>query len=376
MRGRRHTTSKLIIAIGGTLSLLLAIGLALKVFAGIGPQLPGPHVRELVGVVAPFAPCKPDPARVRRPSQPVTTSIRWRAGPPAVPALANEQVHAVAIGGQIYVGTGVRANKGGALFRSLKSLYAYDPATRAYRRAPDLPQALDHTALVTWRGNLYLFGGFTDSRPSANAWRYSPRTGQWTELAPMRQARGGLAGAVIGSRFYAVGGVLQQTKTHPDIFGTLEIYDFRTNHWSRGPAMPTARHHVAAVALGGKLYAVGGRSDRDLSLPTFERFDPATRRWKELPALPLGVGDPAAVVTRGRIVVLSGGDDAEKWVTPATWSFDPATSRWSRLSDLIRPRHGFGAAVAGGRIYVFGGAPCAGYGRTGATESIDVRAVG
>jgi N-acetylneuraminic acid mutarotase len=374
MRGRLRT-STLVIGIGGSLSLLLAIGLALKVFAGIGPELPGPHVRELVGVVEPFAPCTPDPANVRRPSQPVTTSIRWRAGRPAVPALANEEVRAVAIGDRIYLGTGVRANKGGSFFRSLKWLYVYDPGTGAYRRQPDLPQRLDHTALATWKGNLYLFGGFTDSRPSANVWRYSPRTRQWTKLAPMRQARGGLAGGVIGDRYYAVGGVLRQTTQHPQIFGTLEIYDFRTNRWSRGPRMPTGRHHVAAVVLGEKLYAVGGRGARDLSLSTLERFDPATRTWERLPPLPFGVGDPGAVAARGRLVVLSGGDDAEKWVTPATWSFDPRTGWWRRLSDMVRPRHGFAFAVSGGRIYVFGGAPCARYGRTGATESIDVRVV-
>jgi N-acetylneuraminic acid mutarotase len=372
----RYRGSTLLIAIGASLSLVLAIALALKVFAGIGPELPGPHVRELVGVVDPFAPCTPDPANVRRPSQPVMTSMQWRAGRPAVPALANEEVKAVAIGDRIYVGTGVRANKGGSFFRSLKSLYVFDPATGTYRRAPDLPQALDHTALATWNGNLYLFGGFTDSRPTPNAWRYSPRTRHWTKLAPMRVSRGGLAGAVIGDRYYAVGGVLQQTQRNPLIYGTLEIYDFRTNRWSRGPAMPTPRHHVAAVALGGELYAVGGRGDRDLSLATLERFDPATRRWERLPPLPFGVGDPGAVVARGRLVVLSGGDDAEKWVTPATWSFDPRTARWSRLSDMILARHGFATAVAGGRIYVFGGAPCARYGRTGATESLDLRAVG
>jgi Kelch motif protein len=374
VRGRRFGRTHLVAGIG-VISLLLAIGLALKVFAGIGPALPGPKVRELIGVVDPFAPCKPDPNHVRYPTEPTATSIRWRLGRRVVPALAHEQVRAVTVGDRIYVGTGVYANKSGSRFRSLKALYAFDPRSGTYRRAPDLPQAVDHTALATWRGSLYVFGGFTDSRPSSRVWRYSPRTRRWTELAHMRQARGGLTGAVIGDKFYAVGGVLAQTQKHPQVFGTLEIYDFKTDSWRSGPRMPTPRHHVASVALGGKLYVLGGRGDRDLSLSTVERFDPATSRWERLPPLPFGVGDPAAVVARGRIVVISGGDDAEKWVTPATWELDPANPRWRRLADLIHPRHGFGAAVAAGRIYVFSGAPCAGYGRTGATETLDLRAI-
>ena len=375
MRSSRYSTRGLIGRIAGGISLLLAIALSLKIFAGIGPQLPGPRLRELAGVVAPFAPCKPDPKHVRVPPGHSTSVMRWRPGPPTVPALINEQVHAVAIGNAIYVGTGVRATKGGGLFRSLKSMYAFDPKHQAYRRVPDLPQAVDHTALAAWKGRLYVFGGFTDSRPTAGAWSYAPRRRRWTELAPMPHARGGLAGAVIGHRFYAVGGVLEQTKRNPHILGALDIYDLRTNRWTSGAPMPTPRHHVAVVALDGKLYALGGRGAHDLSLPTVERFDPVTNSWQRMAPIPLGVGDPAAVVTRGRIVVISGGDDIEKWVTPATWDFNPSTQRWRRLPDLIHPRHGFVAAVAAGRIYVFSGAPCAGYGRTGATESLDVRAV-
>ena len=375
MRRLRYTRLGLAARVGAAVCALLVVGLALKIFTGIGPDLPGPRVRELVGVVPAFAPCAPNPKHVREPSQPVASTVAWRPGRPAAPALANEQVHAVALGNTIYVGTGVRADKDGTYFRSLKSMFAFDPKRSTYRRIRDLPQGVDHTALATWNGRLYVFGGFTDSRPTARAWSYSPRDGRWTELASMGHARGGLAGAVIGDRFYAVGGVLEQTKRNPRILGALEIYDFRTNRWTSGPPMPTARHHVAVVALGGKVYALGGRGAYDLSLGTVERYDPAARSWDRLSPIPLGVGDPAAVVARGRIVVLSGGDDVEEWVTPATWEFDPGSSRWRRLADMIHPRHGFGAAVAAGRIYVFSGAPCAGYGRTRATESLDVRAV-
>ena len=36
--------------------------LALKVFTGVGPSLPGPHVREVLGIVEPFAPVHGGPA--------------------------------------------------------------------------------------------------------------------------------------------------------------------------------------------------------------------------------------------------------------------------------------------------------------------------
>jgi hypothetical protein len=41
--------------------------------------------------------------------------------------------------------------------------------------------------------------------------------------------------------------------------------------------MPTARGFLAAAALGGKLYAVGGRDETGL-LATTEAYDPSVRR--------------------------------------------------------------------------------------------------
>jgi N-acetylneuraminic acid mutarotase len=375
MGARLHLNPLRVVA--GT-AAIVAVLLLVKLVTGIGPDLPGPRVRELIGLAKAFAPCKPDPHNVRRPNQPVTSTIPWRRGNPTVPALGYEEVRAVAAGGQIYLGSGIQANSDGSRFASLDPFFRFDPVKGTYSRLSHLPQPLDHAVFASWHGQVYVFGGFSNGKPSAHVWRYSPRTGHWTARAPMRHPRAGFAGAVIGDRLYAAGG-LTKLVAHPGLFrglfGGLEIYDFRTNRWRDGPPMPTPRHHVAAAAVGGKLYVAGGRGTEDLSLRAFERFDPASNTWERLPGIPLGTGDPAVVGARGHVIVISGGDDAKNWITPATWSFDPRTSSWRRLSDLIVPRHGFGAAIEHGRIYVFGGAPCAGYGGTRATESLDLRAV-
>ena len=71
----------------------------------------------------------------------------------------------------------------------------------------------------------------------------------------MPTPRGALAAAVHDGRIYAVSGVgptRRNTVAH-------EVYDPATNRWTARADVPTPRDHHALAALGGKLYAVGGR---------------------------------------------------------------------------------------------------------------------
>jgi hypothetical protein len=41
-------------------------------------------------------------------------------------------------------------------------------------------------------------------------------------------------------------------------FPQLEVYDPAANGWSSAPALPTARHGLAATVRGGELYVLAG----------------------------------------------------------------------------------------------------------------------
>jgi N-acetylneuraminic acid mutarotase len=348
---------------------------ALKVFTGVGPSLPGPRFREVLGVVEPFAPCTPRRGGVQVPDVPISSlaHAEWRRERD-VRFFKDEELRAVTIDGVVYAGTAVRANEDGTVFSAVGTFYAYQPGADSARRLPSMPIAADHTAVAEWNGSIYVFGGFTRALASNRVWRFSPGTGRWQEMARLPRARGALAGAVIGNRFYAVGGASTALLRHPRVYRVLDVYDFRSDRWTKAPPMPSARHHLGAAAVGGRLYVVGGRSNRSLAMNAVERFDPATGKWEQLEPLPLGAGGLEAVSWDGRLIVLGGGDDGEaRWVTPATWSFSPSTGTWSRLADMVVARHGFATAIADGRLYVMGGAPCARYGSTAAVESIALR---
>lgn len=346
---------------------VLLILFALKLGTGFGPDLPGPRLREQLGIKAPFSLCKPSADQIRQPLQPIAGEGRWqRLG--AVPQLSFDETRATSAGGVVYAGTGAVPNETGTFFKSLRSFNSYDPATGRVERLPKLPLPVDHTVFGTWHGDVYVFGGQSDHSTSDRAFRYSVRERRWTELARMPGRRVAAAGATIGDNFYFVGGALANDINIPNPFRTLFVYSFQQNRWHRATGMPTGRHHTSAAALDGKLYVVGGRRGENLALGEVERYDPRSDSWERLPPLPLGVGGLGVASVAGRLIAISGGDDGNRWVTPATWAFDPATNRWTRLGDLGVPRHGFGAAVVADRVYVFGGSPCPLTGRTAVGE--------
>jgi N-acetylneuraminic acid mutarotase len=185
--------------------------------------------------------------------------------------------------------------------------------------------------------------------------------------------RGAAAAAVVGDKLYVAGGAPQTfgVSAEGSPYGTLEIFNFKTEEWESGPDMPVPRHHTVGVGLGGKFYVAGGRAGLlDLNNDTppvaeFDRYDPAAERWERLPKLPFGVSFSGITAAAGRVVIAGGEDmvdweDGGGWVTPSAWAFDPKANRWQRLPDMTIERRGFGLVKAGGRIYALMGGYCPG----------------
>src|SRR5690242_17466612 len=66
---------------------------------------------------------------------------------------------------------------------------------------------------------------------------------QWTRMAPMPTKRNGLAAVTMGGTVYAVGG------SQGSPVATLEAYDPATNSWTSKMSMPTPRGALAAAVV-------------------------------------------------------------------------------------------------------------------------------
>lgn len=118
---------------------------------------------------------------------------------------------------------------------------------------------------------------------------------------------GALAAAILNGKIHAVSGVGWRNRNSP----AHEVYDPAANRWTGRANLPTARDHLAAAAMEGLFYAIGGRIDGNYArnLAVTEAYDPVADRWEQhapMPTARSGIGaavlDGADTCRRGRSI--------------------------------------------------------------------------
>lgn len=291
---------------------------------------------------------------------PLSNGTAWEARRPS--EVPRTEVAAAAVGRRVYVVGGF--TNGGAPTRQVER---YDTRRDRWRRVAPMPIAVNHAVAVSYRGDLYVLGGYTGAPfslglPSGGAadassafFRYDPRRDSWSRMPAAPTARGAMAAAVIRGRLYVAGGAdLGRPLTR------LEIFDFESRRWRRGPSMPLPTEHVAGAAARGDFYAIAGRPFYGGGTNRFvQRYDPQTRRWTRVADVRTGRAGFAAATVCGRIVVF-GGEDPGRTPTGTIAEverYHPRRDVWTRLPDMRTPRHGLGGAAVGRRVYALEGGP-------------------
>jgi N-acetylneuraminic acid mutarotase len=291
---------------------------------------------------------------------------RWAALSGA--GLARTEVAAARIGRHVYVVGGFEERSGA----TTRAVERYDIRRDSWKRVRSMPVGLNHATAVTYRGKLYVHGGYRGRRDLSSAtarlFRYHPGRNRWTRLPLSSTRRAAHAAAVIRGRLYVAGGANASGSLR-----SLEIYNFRRRRWRRGPSFPgPARNHTTGVASGGLFHVLAGRDDRNFKVA--ERYDPRRRRWQRLPSLKRARGGIASTrLSDGRIVVFGGEELGAGGTTIREVElFNPRSRRWRRLPDMRTPRHGLGGVARGSRVFAVEGGPRPGFHFSKAIEFLDV----
>jgi N-acetylneuraminic acid mutarotase len=292
---------------------------------------------------------------------------KWSSGAP-LPVPRGEVVAALAAG-QIYVVAGFTANG-----QNTPRVDAYSPAGNSWREVPDLPLPVDHAMTAGYRGKVFVVGGYGPGRSRLTT-LFALSGGSWTRLAPMPEQRAAGGAAVVNGKLYVVGGVASSTIDRSRQTGRLAkstlVYDIARNRWSTR-AGPTPREHLGVTALGGRIYAVGGRTAGfDTNLALVEVYNPQSGKWRRLPRLP-GKRGGTGIAGVGRWLVSVGGE-APPGTIRTVYALDLTRRRWSKLPNLPTPRHGLGVVAVGHRVYVIGGGTTPGLSVSSANEFLTIR---
>ena len=236
--------------------------------------------------------------------------------------------------------------------------------------APRYPISVDHAmaAAVDSAGapGLYVFGGNVSGVAVARSFGFFGDQG-WREIAPMPAPRSQAAAVAIGGRVFVVGGAQGDR-----LFSPTFVYDTATDRWTTGAPIPTPRDHLAAAAIGGRVCAVGGRRLSLLqNLAAFECYDPATDAWHAMPDAPTARGGLGAATIGSRIFVAGGEQPVGTFKDVDIFDADAGT--WTRGPALPTSRHGLGVVALGSTLFVMTGGPTPGVSQTAVCEALDVR---
>src|SRR5262249_27768690 len=90
------------------------------------------------------------------------------------------------------------------------------------------------------------------SRTRYTRWRARIRSGERPLAAARRPAHAALAAAAMDGRLYAVGGRIDGNYSRN--LASNEAYDPATDRWEQRAPMPTARSGIAAAVLEGRMF--------------------------------------------------------------------------------------------------------------------------
>ena len=136
--------------------------------------------------------------------------------------------------------------------------------------------------------------------------------------------------------------------------------------------MPTARNHMGAGVLRGRIYVVGGRPG---NLAVNEVYDPASNSWETKPPMPTPRSGHAVGGVGGSLIAFGGegNPNAPTGIFPQVEAYNADLEEWTSLDPMPVPRHGIGIGIIGNAMFLPGGAVFAGYGATAQGDFFEVR---
>jgi len=261
------------------------------------------------------------------------------------------------VGGKIYVFGGLDSSE-----HPVDITEIYDPATDTWSTGSRMPIGLNHAGAAVVNGKIYVIGGSRTVTivPENLTLEYNPTTGFWTRKANMPYARAALAAVSFGDSIFVFGGVGDSPKTVLKYVPALDVWMVKDN------PLLTQREHLAASAVYGVIYVIGGRNE-ERNLGTVEAYSPFDDYWMRLN--PSGIPRSGIVSAAiGTNIYVMGGELIGVGVFIDNWIFDTIDNQWIKKRPMLTGRHGMASGVVNGKIYVIGGGTMPGVNPTNVNE--------
>ena len=243
----------------------------------------------------------------------------------------------------------------GGRYANGKCIEVKSSTTKIQKHYPDLPSNLDcHCSLKT-NNLIYCIGDCTEDDNDKlivckNVWRMNmiDPTLEWKEVAPLKQKRYAMGGAVFRETLVIAGG------SDKNILSSVEFYQSAIDEWKTSSPLLQPRSMGALAISDQHMYAIGG-STYDKCLSSVERTENLKQQWQQVQPMQMPRHWFAAVTCNGIIYAIGGqSGDEFKTTTNSVEKYDAVEDKWSYVSSMITDRRAHAACVINDKIYVVG----------------------
>jgi hypothetical protein len=278
-------------------------------------------------------------------TEPLLLDGGWTSLEPLAVPRGGEAAAVGALGGTVVVAGGVDGQY--APIASVERLQGTD-----YRRGASMNRARSGAVGAVLGGRFYVVGGMESAGTSATVEAYDPNQDSWQAIASLPQAVSQPAVAATATQLFVLGGDLGNGLSD-------RIYRWTSGQsaWQTATAtLNPPRAGATAVALpDGSLVIAGGRDAQGAALHQVDRYDPVADTLTPLPPLQVARYAHAMAAVGTRVVVAGGWQDATGALSSLeTWQVD--LSAWQAGPSLPSPRYGLAAATVGDAVWFIGGA--------------------
>jgi len=256
-------------------------------------------------------------------------------------------------------------------YRSSRWAHCYDPATDQWTQLPDLPARREYTRAIATEDAVYVLGGGAQEKPfKAYADVYRLDIGKtalaWQTLSPLTVPVTHMAADRVGSFMIVAGGnrydFAEKGYSPKTIQGVTNVFDLTKpdQGWQqRAPIPGTPRGWSASAVLGGKFYMLGGVTWNEKGRQRLQEtlsYDPTKNEWQRLTDFPWQISGWEGDAYAGRYIIVVGGAGA-RW-NDVPFVYDTQEDRWMRSTSPLPPGGMFndpGVCIIGDTIYVAGG---------------------
>lgn len=215
--------------------------------------------------------------------------------------------------------------------------------------------------LTVLNNDIYLVGGcYNDLMQEIMhkfCFKYSANDNKWKSIAPLPSERCRLYVGAVGGRLYAVGGRFGFEDISVDDETPCECYDPEENRWDPVSSIPNSRYQHAGVCQGGHLYISGGIQD-DRAIADVFLYYPEYDYWSELRSMPSRRADHAMFVYEEQIHVIGGWHETEaddRILVTSIDRYDSESNEWTSIGSVPSPRLYATYTCYDKKVYVIGG---------------------